>query len=282
METKLAIIAGGGPLPGYLIEACKSSGREYFVLAFKGQAEIEVVDDSPHSWVRLGALESSLKLLRKHKCRELVLVGSIKRPTLYQLRPDFKAAKFLSKGILNKGDDGILKEIIKYLENEGFKIVGADEVVKGLCATSGPIGKFTTTDVDEADIVIGVNVVRQIGKLDLGQAAIIRNGNVLAIEAADGTQAMLNRCISLSRSSKGGVLVKLPKPNQEQRVDMPTIGPSTVRAVSDAGLSGIVIAAEKTIVIEADKVSRAANSAGIFVVGINPDDYIVGYNNLLR
>jgi hypothetical protein len=279
MATKLGIIAGGGPLPGYLIEACKSSGREYFVLAFKGQAEIEVVGNSPHSWVRLGALERSLTILRKQKCKELVLAGSIKRPNLYQLRPDIKAAKFLSKGLLNRGDDGVLKEIIKYLETEGFTVIGADEVVKGLCATNGPIGKVIPTDIDEADIAIGVNIVRQIGKLDLGQAAIIQNGIVLAIEAVDGTQAMLNRCISLSRVSKGGVLVKLPKPSQEKRADMPTIGPSTVIAASDAGLSGIAVAAETTIVIESDKVSRAANSAGIFVVGVNPDDYTIGYND---
>ena len=279
MVTKLAIIAGGGPLPGYLIEACKSTGREYFVLAFKGQADEQVIRDAPHSWVRLGALDKSLTILRNQKCHELVLAGTIKRPHLSQLRPDMKAARFLGRGLLKKGDDGVLKEIIKYLEEEGFSVVGVDEIVKDLFVTNGLIGRITVTNNDKKDIAIGVNIARQIGKLDLGQAAIIRNGVVLAIEGADGTQAMLNRCSWLTSDFKSGVLVKLPKPGQEKRADMPTIGPDTVIGASEASLSGIAVAAKTTIIIESDKVSTAADSAGIFVLGIKLDDYITGCNN---
>ncbi len=279
MAAKLGILAGGGPLPGDLIEACKSSGREYFVLAFEGQADPNVIGEAPQVWVRLGAVEEAIGRLRAEQCEELVLAGPVQRPSLAELRPDRRAARFLARGMLSKGDNGLLGAVVRSLEEEeGFRVVGADTILADLCAGAGPFGCHSPTAEDVADIARGVDVIFQIGKLDIGQAAVIRKGVVLGVEAAEGTEALLLRCRALQGESHGGVLVKLPKPGQETRADLPTIGPKTVAGAVDAGLAGIAIAAGATLIIDLAHVAADADAAGLFVVGINPGDYRSDYD----
>ena len=279
MTGKLGILAGGGPLPGYLIEACRSSGRDYFVLAFDDQADPDVIGEAPQAWVRLGAVEEAIGRLRAEQCEELVLAGPVKRPTLAELRPDRRAARFLARGLLNKGDNGLLGAVVRTLEEEeGFRVVGADSILSDLRASAGPFGRHTPTADDETDIARGVEVVYQIGRLDIGQAAVIRHGVVLGVEAAEGTEALLNRCGTLPRDNHGGVLVKLPKPGQEKRADLPAIGPKTVDGAADAGLAGIAVAAGATLVFETARVIANADAAGLFIVGIKPSDYHADYD----
>jgi DUF1009 family protein len=279
MAAKLGILAGGGPLPGNLIEACRSSGRDFFVLAFEGQADSEIIGDAPHAWVRLGAVEEAIGRLRAEQCEELVLAGPVRRPNLAELRPDRRAARFLARGLLSKGDNGLLGAVVRSLEEEeGFRVVGADTILADLRAGAGPFGHHQPTHDDEVDITRGVSVVYQIGKLDIGQAVVVRHGVVLAVEAAEGTEAMLQRCGALQGQSRGGVLVKLPKPGQEKRADMPAIGPKTVAGAADAGLAGIAVAAGATLIIEPARVVADADAAGLFIVGIKPDDYYTDYD----
>ncbi|MFT5181266.1 MAG: DUF1009 family protein [Alphaproteobacteria bacterium] len=279
MAAKLGILAGGGPLPGNLIEACRSSGRDFFVLAFEGQADAEIIGDAPQAWVRLGAVEEAIGRLRAEQCEELVLAGPVRRPSLAELRPDRRAARFLARGLLSKGDNGLLGAVVRSLEEEeGFRVVGADTILADLRAGAGPFGRHQPTQDDEADITRGVSVVYQIGKLDIGQAVVVRHGVVLGVEAAEGTEAMLQRCGALQGQSRGGVLVKLPKPGQEKRADMPAIGPKTVAGAADAGLAGIAVAAGATLVIEPARVVADADAAGLFIVGIKPDDYHTDYD----
>ena len=275
MAAKLGILAGGGPLPGYIIEACRSSGRDHFVLAFQDQADPTVIGDAPQAWVRLGAVEEAIGRLRAEECVELVLAGPVRRPTLAELRPDRRAARFLARGILNKGDNGLLGAVVRTLEEEeGFRVVGADALLADLRANAGPLGRHTPTAEDEQDIARGVEVIYQIGKLDIGQATVVRGGVVLGVEAAEGTEALLNRCGKLQRGERGGVLVKLAKPGQEKRADMPVVGPNTVAGAAAAGLAGIAVAAGATLVFEPDTVVADADAAGLFVVGILPSDYL--------
>jgi DUF1009 family protein len=279
MAAKLGILAGGGPLPGNLIEACKKSGRDYFVLAFEGQADPDVIGEAPQAWVRLGAVEEAIGRLRAEQCEELVLAGPVQRPSLAELRPDRRAARFLARGLLSKGDNGLLGAVVCTLEEEeGFRVVGADTILADLRAGAGPFGRHAPTPDDEADIARGVDVVYQIGLLDIGQAAVIREGFVLGVEAAEGTEALLNRCGSLQGENRGGVLVKLPKPGQEKRADLPTIGPRTVAGAIDASLAGIAVAAGATLIIEPARVVADADAAGLFVVGIEPNDYRSDYD----
>lgn len=280
MAAKLGILAGGGPLPGNLIEACKSSGREYFVLAFKGQADPDVIGEAPQAWVRLGAVEEAIGRLRAERCEELVLAGPVQRPSLAELRPDRRAARFLARGLLSKGDNGLLGAVVRTLEEEeGFRVVGADSILADLRAGAGPLGRHTPAPDDEADIARGVDAVHEIGVLDIGQAAVIRQGVVLGVEAEDGTGALLQRCGALECGTRSGVLVKLPKPGQEKRADLPTIGPDTVADAAAAGLAGIAVAAGATLVIDPDRVAADADAAGLFVVGIKPGDYRSDYDS---
>ena len=280
MAAKLGILAGGGPLPGYIIEACRSSGRAHFVLAFQEQADPAVIGDAPHAWVRLGAVEEAIGRLRAEACEELVLAGPVRRPTLAELRPDRRAARFLARGILNKGDNGLLGAVVRTLEEEeGFRVVGADALLADLRAGAGPLGAHTPTADDERDIARGVEVVFHIGKLDIGQAAVVRQHLVLGVEAAEGTEALLARCGELQRGARGGVLVKLAKPGQEKRADMPVIGPNTVSGAARAGLAGIAVATGATLVFEPERVIAEADTAGLFVVGIRPDDYFKQYDS---
>lgn len=279
MAAKLGILAGGGPLPGYLIEACKSSGRDFFVLAFADQADPQVIGDAPHAWVRLGAVEEAIGRLQIEQCEELVLAGPVRRPSLAELRPDRRAARFLARGLLSKGDNGLLGAVVRTLEEEeGFRVIGADAILADLRAGAGPFGQHAPNKDDESDIARGVSVVHQIGRLDIGQAAIVSQGIVLGIEAAEGTEALLKRCGPLHQEGRSGVLVKLPKPGQEKRADLPAIGPRTVSGAVEAGLAGIAVAAGATLVFEPARVAADANAAGLFIVGIMPEDYHSDYD----
>jgi DUF1009 family protein len=269
MAAKLGIVAGSGALPRRLIESCRAAGREVFVLGLEGAAEPETVAGVPHAWCRVGAAAAVLKLLRANEVTELVLAGGIRRPSLTSLRPDWRAAKFLARVSYRAlGDDGLLSAIVKELEREGFRVVGADQLLPAASLPEGPLGRHAPESGADADIERGLAVARAIGALDVGQAVVVQQGLVLGVEAIDGTDALLRRCADLRREGPGGILVKIAKPGQERRADRPTIGPQTVILAAAGGLHGIAAEAGATLVLDRDEVIRAADAAGIFVVGI--------------
>ena len=269
MAAKLGIVAGSGGLPRRLIESCRETGREVFVLGLEGEAEAEMLADVPHAWCRIGAAASGLDLLRANAVTELVLAGGVRRPSLTSLRPDWRAAKFFARvGYRALGDDGLLSAIVKELEREGFRVVGADQLLPTAGLAEGPLGRLAPDTEAEADIARGLEVARALGALDVGQAVVVQQGLVLGVEAIDGTDALLRRCGGLRRTGAGGVLVKIAKPDQERRADRPTIGPQTVTLAAEGGLRGIAAEAGATLVLDRDEVIRTADKAGIFVVGI--------------
>jgi len=267
---RLGIIAGSGGLPRRLIEICRTTGRDVFVLALEGEAERETVIDVAHAWCRMGAAAKALGLLRDNGVNDLVLAGSIRRPTLTTIRPDWRAAKFFAKvGYRLLGDDGLLSSIAKELEIEGFRLIGAHELLDAAAAVpEGPLGRVKPNTETESDIARGITIARTIGALDIGQAVVIQQGLVLGVEAIEGTDALLRRCAGLRRDGPGGVLVKVEKPGQDKRVDRPTIGPQTIRLAAEAGLQGIAIEAGTTLLLDRDEVIRVADAAGLFVVGM--------------
>lgn len=274
MPPKLGILAGSGALPVRLITACQAVGRDCFVLAFEGQTDRATVDGVPHAWVRLGAAGRAIELLRAAGVEELVMAGRIRRPSLAALRPDMRAARFFARaGGRLFGDDGMLKAIIDALEREeGFRVIEPNSLLADLTIARGPLGRHRPDAEDERDIARGVTVARQLGRLDIGQAVVVCEGIVLGVEAAEGTDALIDRCAALrSSEARGGVLVKVLKPQQEQRADPPTIGPDTVRRAAAAGLRGIAVQAGGALVLDADAVAEAADAAGLFVVGIEVD-----------
>jgi DUF1009 family protein len=271
MVGKLGILAGAGELPRRMIEACRAADREFFVLAFRDEVDPAILTGVPHATIRLGAAGEGFRLLHEAGVDEIVFAGGLKRPTVTSLRPDWRAAKFFARiGYRALGDNGLLSAVIEELEGEGFKVVGADSVLGGNLAPVGAFGQVTPDAQAAADIAHGVSVARALGALDIGQAVVIQQGIVLGVEAIEGTDALVARCTALRREGPGGVLVKVAKPGQERRADLPTIGVRTVSACSEAGLRGIAVEAGSTIVIDRAGVVAAADQAQLFVVGVEP------------
>lgn len=269
-KPKLAIIAGGGELPRLLIAACRAERRPFFVIALQGHADAETVaGDTPHLWVRLGAGGTILKTLKEQDCPEIVMAGRVKRPSLLSLMPDAWTAKFLlSLGRRAVGDNGLLSAIGEVIEREGGKLVGPDQILPDLLAPVGLVGKRSPAPEDWPDIERGIAVARALGAVDVGQAAVVQQGVVLGVEAIEGTDALLKRCKELRRDGPGGVLVKTAKPQQERRLDLPTIGVRTVEQAAAAGLVGIAVEAGGALIVAGAAVGAAADKAGLFVVGV--------------
>lgn len=267
MPPKLGIIAGGGDLPREIIAECQRLGRDYFVVALKGHADASTVSDSPHEWVRLGAAGQTVKLLHREIIAEVVLAGSVKRPSLFQLRPDFWAIKFFARtGVANKGDNGLLQAIVTSLETqEGFRVVGVHSVLPSLLARVGCVSRQVPDRAAISDIELGWAAALSLGAADLGQAVVARNGCVVARETASGTAAMLETVTPDKGGIPVGVLVKVSKPGQERRADLPAIGPDTISQVVNAGLAGVAIEADQSLILNRKETIAAANEAGVFI-----------------
>ena len=197
-----------------------------------------------------------------------MLAGPIRRPGMIAVIPDLWAIRFLIRtGAGGLGDDGLLSAIIRALETEeGFRVVGVDDILPEILAAEGVMGAHAPGSADGPDIEAGIIAARELGGRDLGQAAVVRAGAVLALEDAAGTDAMLAR-LADAEGENGGVLAKTCKPGQETRADLPTIGPGTVAAAA-AGLKGIAVEAGRALVVDRQKVIRDADAAGLFVVGV--------------
>ena len=268
---KLGIIAGGGELPGRLEDACRTGGRDRFVIAFNGVGNVESV--TPDAWVDIGRVGDAFALLHDAKCEEVVLAGPIRRPKLSALRLDKRGRSLLAKFARVWGrDDALLSLIVDELEEEGFRVVGADDVLGELLASEGPLGQSVPSEQALVDIELGVRVLAALGALDIAQAVIVQQGRVLGIEAAEGTDALIERCAPMqAEEGPQAVLVKLKKPEQERRVDLPAIGAATVERAASAGLAGIAIESGGTLVMDQNAVVESADRAGLFVVAITPN-----------
>ena len=270
---KLGIVAGQGHLPIMLIKACQQQGRPFYVLAIKEHAEPERYDaDLPLSWIRLGDVGKALKIAKDNGVEEIVMIGAVKRPSFMQIRPDWRGLKFFSKaGLKALGDDGLLKAAIDEIEKEGFKVIGADEVLKDSVSEAGVYGKIKPDKQSLRDIAKGYSVAKILGQADVGQSVVVADGLVLGVEAVEGTDALIMRCSSLARSKVKPVLVKVKKPQQERRADLPTIGVKTVENAFSAGFSGIAIEAHCAFVVDKEAVIKTANKLGLFVMGIDEE-----------
>ena len=270
MPPKLGILAGRGDLPGRLADACQASGRDYVILAFNGETDADVIAGHPQRWVDIAAVGRGIAALKDAQAEELVLIGPVGRPDFRSLRPDWRGARLLPRVIkaARSGDDAIMRVLVEELESEGFRVVGAENVLGSLSSRQGVLAGPEPDAGDLADIRRGADVLDVLGRLDIGQAVVVREGYVLAVEAAEGTDEMLRRCTAFVQPERGGVLVKLPKPGQERRADLPTIGLMTVKLCAEAGLKGIALEAGGALVVDADAVAEAAAAAGLFVYGL--------------
>jgi len=271
-ERKLGIIAGAGPFPGYVISRCEAGEIPYFVLALKGFADPDAVAQAPHGWSRLGGGGRSLRLMREAGVDDIAVIGNIRRPPLLSFWPDLVmlgAMMRIGWRALRGGDDALIKAIIPEVEGRGFTVIAIQDLLPELLAGEGLFGRCQPDQLARTDIDIGVEAAREVGRRDVGQGAVVEGGRVLAREDAKGTDVMLARVATMpERNGPGGVLIKVLKPGQQRKVDLPTIGVRTVEAAASAGLRGIAIEAGSAIVVDREAVAEAADEAGLFVIGI--------------
>lgn len=268
-RPKLGLIAGKGELPVLILDAARAEGRPLFVLALEGQTAQELVQGTEHAWIPMGAVGRGIEALKNAGVHDVVFAGGVRRPSLLRLGLDARAAKLLAKvGMAALGDDKLLSVIIRELEGEGFSVVGADALLTELLAEAGVMGSARPDALAEDDIAHGLEVARTLGALDVGQAVIVQQGIVLGVEAIEGTDALIARAGAVAREGPGGVLVKIKKPGQERRADLPTVGVGTVEACARSGLRGIAVEAGATLVLGRDAVIAAADRAGLFIIGI--------------
>lgn len=274
MSGALGILAGGGPLPGQLAAAARAAGRQVFLVGLEGFADPAVLAAWPHEVIRIGAAGRILAALRAHGCRDLVLLGPVRRPSLLDLRPDAEGTRILARigRAAFAGDDGLLAAVVKVLGEEGFHVLSAAQVLNEAIAPAGLLTRTAPDALAAADIRRGIVVARALGAVDVGQGCVVQQGIVLAVEAAEGTDAMLARCAGLAREGPGGVLVKLVKPSQDRRADLPTIGPATIVGALSAHLRGVAFEAGGTILAEREATIAAADAAGLFLLGLGPDE----------
>jgi hypothetical protein len=273
---KLGLIAGGGALPVSLAVHCGQVGRPLFVLRLKSFCgpEMEAFDGVE---VGLAELGKGINALRRAGCGAVCFAGIVDRPDLAALKPDLRGLAALPGAIAaaRKGDDGLLSFLIREFEKEGFAVEGAHEVMAALTLPKGPLGRHGPGPADLGDVRRALEAARAIGKLDIGQGAVACDGLVLALEAQEGTDAMLRRVAGLPQAIRGGperrrgVLAKACKPGQELRVDLPTIGPETVKRAVEAHLAGIAGEAGQILVLDRDETIRLADEAGLFIFGVD-------------
>ncbi len=272
---KVGLIAGGGELPFAVIEGCRAAGREFQVVSLAG-TPVDLPDDIAVITHEAGKLGRITKALKKAGCTHICFAGKIERPDFGALKPDFKGLRRLPGVIAaaRHGDDALLSYLLSSFENDGFEIIAPQELCSHVLMPEGHLGAVIMSAAHRADSEKACRIARQIGALDIGQSAVVCDGLVLAVEAQEGTDAMLERIAALpvtlrgTGSARRGVLAKMVKPGQETRVDLPAIGARTVELADAAGLAGIVTEGGKSFVFERDEVAAKANEAGLFIAGL--------------
>lgn len=271
---RLALIAGGGDLPVAVAERCEAEGRGLFIIRLEGFADHRLArwPGGDFGMARIGAV---LKAMRAADCRAVCLAGNVSRPDFKTLTPDLKGATLLP-GIVKaatRGDDALLRKILSIFESEGFSVEGADDILGGETLTAGALGVVQPSAEQISDLRKAIHVAEKSGELDIGQGAVVCDGLVLAVEAQEGTDAMLRRVADLPAALRGvagqrkGALGKAPKPIQDLRVDMPVIGARTLELAAEAGLAGVGGQAGRLILIDRPAIIAAADRLGLFVWG---------------
>ncbi|PZO79428.1 MAG: DUF1009 domain-containing protein [Mesorhizobium amorphae] len=275
--SRAAVIAGEGRLPLDVAEQLEKGGHPPFiVLAGEPENTARELRRWPHAELPVEGIADLVPMLRREKVTHVVLSGAItRRPRWRSFRPSIRLLGLVPTiaRALAKGDDGLLRILVRHIEENGVQVLGAHEIAPDLLAPDGPLTKARPTGADQRDLAGALEAARAIGRLDIGQAAVSIGGRVIALEGIEGTDGLLERTRELRRhgrlaGAKRGVLVKSAKPDQEMRADLPTIGPDTVQRAAAAGLSGIGVEAERSLILERDRLVREADALGLFVVGL--------------
>jgi UDP-2,3-diacylglucosamine hydrolase len=276
-DAPLGLIVGGGDLPRAIALAVRDAGRQVFVVSLAGIAD-GWVSDFPHQSFSPGEPGRIIKALKDAGVAEVLLAGKVERPKFSEMKLDAKGILLLPKAVAaaKRGDDALLRFIVGICEDEGLHAVGVAEAAPALVADEGALGRNVPDAQQRADIEQAFRIVHALGGLDVGQAAVVCEGLALAVEAAEGTDAMLARVGTLRETLRGtndrmrGVLVKALKPTQDAKTDMPVVGVHTVRNAAAVFLSGIALEAGAALILDKQAVKAEADRLGLFVIGIRP------------
>ncbi len=261
---KLGIVAGSGGIPKQLIDACKAQNIQTYVIGIKGQTDHVV----PDSWGRIGTAGKMIRDFKSQNLSDLIFIGGVKRPTIFDLWPDWFTFKFFLKVWLNSfGDNSLLEAMRQELEFQNFRIHGVHKYLPELLMTKGCISHLHPSEKLKADIKIGIQDSQSLGLADIGQAVIVKDGTVIAREDKKGTSAMIMR-----HGVEGAILVKTCKPQQDKDLDLPTIGPNTVQLCADKKMAGIVGHAGYSLLVDKDLAVKIADENNLFLIGVTIDD----------
>jgi len=270
METNLCVIAGGGILPRKVADNFDPSGERIFFLAFRNITDPEIVAGRHHEWLELGEIQKAIDAMHRNNVGKVVMAGPIQRPALSSLALDTRALKMLAKGGLKVfGDDGLLSLVAKEIEKEDIKIIGIEEILSGVLTKEGLLAGPAPTKNSWDDIKRGLHVLNNLGPCDVGQSVAVQEGLVLAVEAIEGTDKMIERAGGLKRNVSGPILIKISKVNQDKRVDLPTAGPETVNNAIRAGFQGLALEANNSLLLDKDRVLKIAEKNAFFVIGVD-------------
>ena len=268
MASKLGIIAGSGDLPQEIARLQQESGGEVVIAAIDQKNSFKNFE---HKYFALGSVGAIFDYFKENSVEEIIIIGGVKRPDLKSLKVDLSGGILISKILKQKilGDDNLLKIVASYIESKGFKVISPETILKRRIN----YGEIITSKNDpslenKTDIEIGKEVIKALGKLDIGQSVVVSSGYVIGIEAAEGTDNLIDRCAVLRKEKKGGVLVKMSKSSQDMRLDVPVIGPDTIEKLAKNGFSGIAIEKDGVIIINPEKTKFLLDKNGIFLTFI--------------
>lgn len=264
---KLGLIAGNGRFPLIFAEQAQREGFSLVVIAHRGETlrEIESIAETV-TWVYVGQLGKIIRTFHKAGVCQAVMAGGIRKVKLFtNFRPDLRGASFLAR-VNSREDDGLLRGVAEELEGEGIKILKSTLCLSQLIASEGVLTGRAPTKSEWDDVRLGFRIAKEIGRLGVGQTVVVKKGVVLAVEAIEGTDAAIRRAGELAKG--GCVVVKVSKPGQDLRFDVPAVGVDTVKNLQDAGARVLAVEAEKTILLEKEALLRNAEAAGIAVVAV--------------
>jgi DUF1009 family protein len=276
ISSPVGLIAAGGVMPFAVADSLIARGLTPVLFALKGACDPVAVERFRHHWISVGQIGRAIKLFRSENCRDLVFIGTLVRPALSEIRLDWGTLRVVGPMLaaFRGGDDHLLSGIGRIFEKDGFRMVGIRDVAPDVLMPEGCLTRALPDDIAAADIAKGRDVLRALSPFDIGQAAIVIDGHVVAVEDIEGTDGLLARVARLRSEGRmrakaaRGVLVKAPKSGQDLRFDLPTVGPRTVEGAVKAGLAGIAIVAGNTIVVEPQGMIEAADAAGLFLTGL--------------
>ena len=273
MTDKIAIIAGGGALPQLVAQSAKQKNRDVFIVGLKGVTDAAWLNDYPHAWVGIAQLGRLYDIFKAENITQAMMAGHVRRPSFGELVPDWTGWKTLRR-LQTKhlsGDDALLSFLASEIEAQGVQMIGADQIYSDGVMPEGVLTRAQPTKDDWTDIHFALPVLQHWAENDLGQAVAVQQKMILGIEAIEGTATLMNRCGSYKRGGRGPILVKIKKPQQDRRLDLPTIGLDTIKQAIAAGFGGIAVESGNALFLQAPQAVAEANQHGLFIVGIDTD-----------